>query len=96
MSPFLSKLLISMGPKLLEKLLNKKERKQMNNSKSWYASSGMWGGIVATLGGIAGVAGYTLSPELITDLTAVCVSVASALGGVVAIVGRLRAVKRIK
>lgn len=64
-------------------------------SKAWYASKGVVGGVVAVLSVVAGAFGYNLSPE---DQEAIVVSIAaigSAVGGLLAIYGRLHANRKI-
>ena len=65
------------------------------DSKSWWMSRAVWGGIVAVLAGIAGAGGYVLSPEDQDQFVNLAVPVASAVGGVVAIIGRVLASKRV-
>ncbi|GAB7078722.1 hypothetical protein [Megalodesulfovibrio paquesii] len=67
-----------------------------NTVKPLFASKTFWGGLVAVLAGAASVAGYALSPEEQAQLVEAVVGVASALGGVVAIAGRMVATKAIK
>ena len=66
------------------------------DSKAWWLSKGIWGGIVSAVAGIlAAIWGVSLSPddqELVVNLA---LAVASAAGGVMAIVGRLLAKKPI-
>ena len=69
-------------------------------NKPWWASRGVWGGIVAALAGIAGaVWGVTLTAEEqahLVDLIVPAVSAVSAVvGGVTAIIGRIKANKTI-
>lgn len=62
-----------------------------NEVKAWYESKGVIGGMVAVGSVVAGVLGYNLSPE---DQDAIVLSlsaIGSAVGGLVAIYGRLRA-----
>lgn len=68
----------------------------MYNAKAWYASKAVWGGIIAVLAAIAGAFGYVISPELQTELAAQIVAGATAVGGVLAIYGRVKADKAIK
>lgn len=65
-------------------------------SKSWFASKTMWGAILATLAGFAGVLGYTVSPEDIAGIEQAVVSLISIVGGLVAAWGRITASKPIK
>ena len=56
--------------------------------KRWWQSRTIWGGLVASGAGIVGSLGYTLDVPLTTDLMT---GIAGLLGGVLAIVGRIRA-----
>ncbi len=64
-------------------------------TKSPLASRAVWGGIVSIAGAGLGALGYTLSPEDATALPILIASVASGLGGIGAIVGRVRASKKV-
>jgi len=63
--------------------------------KPWWLSRGVWGGVIAVLSGIAGLLGYAVSDTeqaLIADaLVVVVASASSAAGGVLAIIGRIKA-----
>lgn len=67
----------------------------MEEVKSLFASKTFWGALVALVGGIGAIFGYTIAPAdqtaLITDLS----GVASAIGSVIAIYGRAVASKKI-
>lgn len=70
----------------------------MDNGKAWWASRGVWGGVVAAASGVAGMFGMTVDAAAQAQMTETLISVCSALsmvGGVVAIIGRLRADKKI-
>lgn len=74
----------------------------MDSSKLWYASSGIWGGVAAAVAGLAGIAGYTITPAdqaAMADSIAQTVTLISSLtavgGGLLAIFGRARASKTI-
>ncbi len=70
----------------------------MDSGKAWWASRGVWGGVVAAFAGVAGLFGITLDAaaqaHVVDAILATC-SALSALGGVLAIIGRLRAQKTI-
>jgi hypothetical protein len=70
------------------------------NSKNWYESKGVWGGIVAVLAGIMAMAGHSLSPQtqqvIVDNGVGIATAVATIAGGLVAIYGRLKADKVIK
>jgi NADPH-dependent curcumin reductase CurA len=63
--------------------------------KPWWLSRGVWGGVIAVLSGIAGLLGYAVSDAeqaLIADaVVIVAASASSAAGGVLAIIGRIKA-----
>jgi branched-subunit amino acid ABC-type transport system permease component len=66
------------------------------HSKSLFRSKTIWGGIVALLAGVAGVAGYTVTPQEQQALEVLLTSLASAFGGVGAIYGRIVAQEKIQ
>lgn len=61
------------------------------DSKFWWQSRAVWGGVIAILAGIAPLVGVVIDPDtqhaLIESLTGLC----AAVGGLLALVGRLRA-----
>ena len=63
--------------------------------KSPLASRGVWGGAIAIAAGVAGVLGYTVSPADQVQFVNLVAGLVSAVGGVLAIIGRIRATKRI-
>ena len=63
--------------------------------KSALHSKGVWGGAVAISAGLAGVLGYTVTPADQVQIVNLAAGVVSAVGGVLAIIGRIRATKRI-
>lgn len=63
----------------------------MGNSKPWYMSKGVWGGLVALLAGVAAMLGYNLGPEDQVTLTNALIGAGSAVGGVLAVYGRVKA-----
>lgn len=69
---------------------------QFTGNKSLLASRAVWGGVIAILAGVAGVAGYAVSPDDQAQLVEIAAAVASALGGAAAVYGRVRATKAIK
>lgn len=69
-------------------------------NKPWWASRGVWGGIVAILAGIAGAAwGVTLSAEdqahMVDLIVPLATAISAIVGGVTAIIGRFKAKKQI-
>lgn len=66
-----------------------------HDGKAWWASRTIWAGIVSALAGIAGVAGYSISPEDQAQIVTLVVGVASLVGGAGAIFGRIKASKAV-
>lgn len=68
-------------------------------AKPWYTSTGVWGGIIAAVGGAAVLGDAALSPEEISTLAEALARMVGAavtvIGGVVAIIGRIKATKQI-
>ncbi len=65
----------------------------MEDTKVWWQSKTVWGGIIAVVAGLLGVFGYTVLPadqELIATGLA---SAAAAAGGIIAVIGRVTAKK---
>ncbi|KQT54242.1 hypothetical protein ASG43_01025 [Aureimonas sp. Leaf454] len=67
----------------------------MDEMKSWYRSKTIWGGIVALLAAMGGLVGLDLDAAEGSALTLALTQAASAIGAIVAILGRLEAVKPI-
>jgi len=75
----------------------------MNGSEKWWASRGVWGGIISALGGLAGLIGLQVTPEDQAALTGGVVNAAlwiqsgvTIFGGFLAVWGRMRATKTIE
>jgi hypothetical protein len=67
----------------------------MDDSKPWWQSNGVWGGLVAVLAVLLGFFGYEIGGDVQGELVE-AVSGAVALAATLwAIVGRIRATKRI-
>ena len=64
-------------------------------TKPWWASKGVWGGIVAVAAGAAGLFGFNLDASFQGDLTNWVVAVAGVLGGGLSLLGRIKASKAI-
>lgn len=68
----------------------------MNDSKTWYMSKTVWGGVVAILASCANLLGLEITPEdergAVDGLTAL----ASAVGGLIAVWGRISARSRLR
>jgi len=68
----------------------------MEETKKWWQSSAVWGGLVAVVAGLLGVFGYTLGDEDQMAITAILASVAGSIGGGIAVYKRIKATKVIK
>lgn len=67
----------------------------MDDYKSLFTSKTVWGGIIAVAAGLAGVFGYSVSPADQVQAIDALSGVAAAVGGIVAIFGRVKATKKI-
>lgn len=69
-----------------------------DSTKKWWQSLGVWGGVIATISAIFTAAIGAIDAQFGTHLAAAgwVTMVTSALGGIVAIIGRLRAATTIK
>lgn len=66
------------------------------DSKAWWASKGVWGGIVSLIASVLlAIWGVEISPDDQDLIVNLAIASASAFGGVMAIVGRVRAKKQI-
>ena len=67
----------------------------MDDVKSWLASKTIWGAVIAVVSGVSGILGHNIAaPEqavLVDSLTAI----GTALGGILAVYGRVKAEKSI-
>ena len=68
----------------------------MDDFKSLFASRTFWGGVIAVLAGVLGFFGYELGGADQSALIEAGAAVAAAVGGVIAIWGRVKASKLIK
>jgi hypothetical protein len=68
----------------------------MNDVKPWYMSKGVWGGLIAMLAAILGDFGYALGADDQVALADIALSIGGALGGLLAIYGRVKASKGVK
>ncbi|QDP59291.1 MAG: hypothetical protein Tp136SUR676911_30 [Prokaryotic dsDNA virus sp.] len=67
----------------------------MKDSKKWYQSKSVWGGIVALLAVLLGAFGYSITGDdqsLLIDSLSI---IGGAVGSLVAIYGRVKASKRV-
>jgi len=67
----------------------------MDGMKDILMSKGVWGGIIAMAAGLLGLLGYRVVPADAELLVEALVGVAAAVGGIIAIVGRVVASKKI-
>ena len=65
-------------------------------TKNWYESKAVVGGLVAAASGVAAVFGVVLGPEDQETLVAAITGLGTAVGGVAAVYGRVKASKSIK
>ena len=64
--------------------------KQIEN-KPWYESKAVVGGVVAVVAGIAGIMGVAINPDDQEAIVATVTAVGSAVGGALAVYGRIKA-----
>jgi len=67
----------------------------MDEIKSWLTSKTVWAGIVAIIAALLGHWGYTFSGQDQTDFQNTVVPLITGISGIVAIIGRVVASKRI-
>ncbi len=68
----------------------------MDDTKPWYQSKSLWGAVVAAIAGALGlIAGIDVSAEDMERTVSLVTAAAAAIGGIVAIVGRVMASKKL-
>lgn len=67
----------------------------MADAKHWYQSKTIWGGLVAFAAAVAGLFGIDVDATTSDALALAVTNAAAAVGAVIAIIGRLEAVKTI-
>ena len=67
----------------------------MTDIKPWWQSKTLWGAIVTLASSVLGLAGLELGKADADALTGLLTSLGGAIGGIIAIVGRVRAKSRI-
>lgn len=68
----------------------------MNDIKNWWQSKTIWGGIITVLAVALGAFGYTLSGDDQIALVEIVSTIGGAIGGLLAIYGRVKASKAVK
>lgn len=66
-----------------------------DKTKPWYASRAVWGGIIAVGSAAAGALGYNMDAEVQLNLVELLPVLGSAIGGLLAVVGRIKADSKI-
>lgn len=67
----------------------------MTDEKKWYTSKGVWGGIVTVLALALTAFGYGIGADDQAALVDYLVSIGGAVGGLLAIYGRVKASKKV-
>ena len=68
----------------------------MDETKSWYMSKTVWGGLIAVAAGAAGAFGYTIAPDDQAQIVDAVVVAATVVGGLLSVFGRVKASKAVK
>lgn len=68
----------------------------MTDMKMWYQSRAVWGGLVAILASCANLAGLDITADDQMQLVDGLTALAAAAGGLLAVYGRISAIKRVK
>lgn len=69
---------------------------ELTETKSVFASKAVWGGIIAVVASLLGIWGYSVSAADQASIVELVTSIAAAIGGAIAIWGRVVASKKIK
>lgn len=69
----------------------------LNDTKSWYASKTVWGGLIATAAPIVAILLHRSAPDAATldNIASLLAAIGGAVGGLYAIYGRLKAASTI-
>ena len=67
----------------------------MNGTKPWYASKTVWGSLVAILAAVLGFWGVDVSADDQRRVTEMIVQATGAVGGLVALLGRFAATRKL-
>ena len=65
------------------------------DSKPWFQSKGVWGGVIALLAGVAGLFGFHLDAALQGDVIDWLAAAGGVAGAALAIYGRIKATSRV-
>lgn len=65
------------------------------DNKAWYLSRGVWGSVVVILAMLLKSFGHEISPDLQGAMVDNAIAVVTVIGGVIALVGRVKATKTI-
>lgn len=65
------------------------------DTKPAAGSLGVWGGLIASMGGGVMIGGVLITPDDVNQALALIAAAASAIGGLLSLWGRLRATRRI-
>ena len=76
--------------------INLSRRKRKVETKKWWESKAVWGGLIAVVSAVAGAFGIAVDGATQDQIAEYAVVVAGAVGGMLAIYGRLKADKEIK
>ena len=68
----------------------------MNDFKPWYASKTIWGAIVSIVAALASALGMEIDGGLQMELVDAILALAAAVGGVIALIGRIVATDYIR
>lgn len=86
----------AIAARVVEQVLARPEVARLATPIPWWQSHAIWGGIVATAAPVLGALGYALSPEDVPEVAKGLVAIASGIGGILAIYGRLTTTRPIK
>jgi uncharacterized membrane protein HdeD (DUF308 family) len=64
-------------------------------TKPWYQSRGVIGGLVAAAAGIAAAFNFDISADTQTMIVEAVIGVGATIGGIVAVIGRIKASKKV-
>lgn len=68
----------------------------MDQTKAWYASTAIWGGVIAVVApAVAAIFHVTVSTQDTAQLADALGGLGTAIGGIIAIFGRVKATKKI-